>query len=128
MREKPCKFLEAGRVTDNEAFESNAGSMTGAFYVRRNSILIFALSTGNADLKVDSELFHWEHVSVSLPRQRRCPTWPEMCFIKDLFWDEEETVIQYHPKKSDYVNIHPFVLHLWKPAHIAIPMPPKGAV
>jgi len=28
----------------------------------------------------------WEHVSFSLPN--RCPNWREMCFIKNLFWDE----------------------------------------
>jgi hypothetical protein len=37
----------------------------------------------------------WEHISVSLPN--RCPNWREMCFIKSLFWDEEDVVIQYHP-------------------------------
>ena len=29
----------------------------------------------------------WEHVSVSLAR--RCPTWEEMCMVKDIFWGEE---------------------------------------
>lgn len=53
----------------------------------------------------------WEHVSVSL--SHRCPIWPEMCFIKGVFWDDEECVIQYHPVKSEYVNNHPFCLHLW---------------
>lgn len=64
----------------------------------------------------------WEHVSVS--RQSRCPTWPEMCKIKDLFWGEEETVIQYHPPKSEYVNIHPYCLHLWKPPFV-VARPPS---
>ena len=27
----------------------------------------------------------WEHVSVSLAR--RCPTWEEMCMVKDIFWE-----------------------------------------
>lgn len=54
----------------------------------------------------------WDHVSVSLPG--RCPNWPEMCFIKDLFFDLDETVIQFHPKVSEYVNNHPFCLHLWR--------------
>lgn len=54
----------------------------------------------------------WEHVSVSLPN--RCPNWPEMCFIKNLFWNDDEVVVQIHPAKSDYVNNHPYCLHLWK--------------
>ena len=55
----------------------------------------------------------WEHVSVSLAH--RIPYWEEMCVIKDLFWDAEDCVVQYHPPKSEYVNTHPYVLHLWRP-------------
>lgn len=55
----------------------------------------------------------WDHVSVSLPY--RCPTWDEMCAIKGLFWDSEDCVVQYHPPESQYVNNHPFCLHLWRP-------------
>lgn len=66
----------------------------------------------------------WDHVSVSLTN--RCPNWEEMCFIKDLFFDEEETVIQFHPKKSRYVNIHPFCLHMWrKKASREMELPPN---
>lgn len=55
----------------------------------------------------------WDHVSVSLID--RCPTWDEMCFVKDFFFEPEETVVQYHPKASEYVNCHPYCLHLWRP-------------
>lgn len=55
----------------------------------------------------------WQHVSVSL--DNRCPNWREMSYIKDLFWDEEEECIQFHPKKSQYVNFHNYCLHIWKP-------------
>lgn len=64
----------------------------------------------------------WEHVSVSTPK--RTPNWTEMCLVKDLFWDEEETVIQFHPPKSQYVNNHPHVLHLWKSPH-EVQLPPS---
>lgn len=71
----------------------------------------------------------WEHVSVSVGRkgekQRRCPTWEEMCWIKNWFWDEEDCVIQFHPAKSEYVNLHPYVLHLWVPINQTIPIPNK---
>ena len=68
----------------------------------------------------------WEHVSVSL--SHRTPNWREMCFIKDLFWDEEDVVIQYHPKKSEYVNLHNNYLHLWRPIGVELPTPPKELV
>ena len=78
----------------------------------------------------------WQHVSISLikdisPRGKqkrfimveRCPTWEEMCHIKSLFWDDEESVMQLHPPKSQWVNNHPYCLHLWKPNSIEIPLP-----
>lgn len=57
----------------------------------------------------------WKHVSVSLTN--RCPNWREMCFVKDLFFDDEEECIQLHPKRSEYVNAMPYCLHIWKPPH-----------
>lgn len=63
----------------------------------------------------------WEHVSVSLPT--RCPNWPEMSFVKDLFWGEDECVMELHVPKSDHVNCHEYCLHLWKPLVGEIPRP-----
>jgi hypothetical protein len=68
----------------------------------------------------------WEHLSVS--RRHRCPTWEEMCLFKDLFWRGDEAVMQLHPAQSEYVNVHPFCLHLWRPTDQPIPMPPKSMV
>lgn len=65
----------------------------------------------------------WDHISVS--HRNRTPTWDEMCMVKDIFFDEEECVVQYHPPKSHYVNNHPYCLHLWKPQNHEIIMPPK---
>jgi hypothetical protein len=66
-------------------------------------------------LVIASSGMGWDHVSVSVQgTMKRVPNWQEMCFVKDLFFREDETVVQFHPKKSDYVNIHPHVLHLWK--------------
>ena len=72
---------------------------------------------------IASEEMGWEHVSVS--RSDRSPTWEEMCQVKDLFWDDTDCVIQYHPPKSDYVNNHPYCLHLWRPIGIELPRPPS---
>lgn len=68
----------------------------------------------------------WEHVSVSTAL--RCPTWDEMCMVKSLFWDREDVVVQYHPRESEYVNLHEFCLHLWRPLHVTLPEPPMIAV
>jgi hypothetical protein len=68
----------------------------------------------------------WDHVSVSL--HNRCPNWHEMAFIKGLFFDDEEAVVQFHPPKSQYVNFHPYCLHLWRPLDAALPLPPMWMV
>jgi hypothetical protein len=75
-----------------------------------------------------SDDMDWEHVSVHayhvLSGKTYTPYWEEMCYIKDLFWEAEDLVIQYHPPKSVYVNIHPNVLHLWRYAKgLVIPLP-----
>ena len=73
---------------------------------------------------------HWDHVSVKARDSKgtRTPTWDEMCFIKDLFFQSQETAMQLHPPKSEYVNVHPHVLHIWKPQSKSIPRPPKEFV
>ncbi len=65
----------------------------------------------------------WEHVSIS--RQDKTPTWEEMCHIKDMIFDDDEVVIQYHPKKKDYVNMHQHCLHMWRPINEELPIPPS---
>ena len=67
----------------------------------------------------------WEHVSVHIDDwgNQRTPSWGEMCLVKDVFWDPEECVVQFHPPKSDYVNNHPHVLHLWKLKNGKFPRP-----
>lgn len=65
----------------------------------------------------------WEHVSVSTPKQKKCPSWKIMCRVKDLFWNDEDTVIQFHPAKDNYINNHPYCLHLWRPIAEKLPLP-----
>lgn len=64
----------------------------------------------------------WDHVSVC--HKKRCPTWHEMCKIKEMFFDDEDTVIQFHPPKSTYVNVHPRCLHLWRTQKTEVKLPP----
>lgn len=69
----------------------------------------------------------WEHVSVHAVYQRKnyTPEWEEMCKVKDIFWDEEDVVIQFHPKKSEYVNIHRQTLHMWRQIGKEVSTPPR---
>lgn len=72
----------------------------------------------------------WEHVSVRAvnDRRSRIPTWREMTVVKECCWDDDDTVMQLHPPRRDYINCHPHVLHLWRPIGREIPMPPSEFV
>jgi hypothetical protein len=68
----------------------------------------------------------WEHVSID--GKKRMPDWYEMCELKDMFWQEDECCIQYHPAKADYVNNVEHCLHIWKPIEQyagKLPIPPS---
>ncbi len=69
----------------------------------------------------------WDHVSIST-NKKRMPNWEEMCFVKDLFFDEEETVIQFHPKKTEYINQCENCLHLWRMQGVQHELPPSFLV
>jgi hypothetical protein len=107
----------------NTQWGSDPGDDFGAFVVPgpTGEKLMILASPGDAD-----ESIPWEHVSVST--KHRCPTWKEMCWVKDLFWNPEEAVMQLHPPKSDWVNNHNYCLHLWRPMDGIIPLPPSIAV
>lgn len=109
--------LQANRVREGQMASDESFGMAGAFrLIGPGGVLLLAVSSG-----VDHE-HGWEHVSVSA--KDRCPSWPEMCWVKDLFWDKTEMAVQYHPPESEYVDFHPHCLHMWKPIGMTIPMPP----
>lgn len=72
----------------------------------------------------------WEHVSVTVvgDKRRPCPSWEEMAIVKDLFWDDHEVVMQLHVPAIQHINNHPGCLHLWRPTHVDIPLPPSWMV
>jgi hypothetical protein len=120
MRTSLPSRLEKCRIREGTWGSDSSYGVMGAFLI-----------TGpeNVNLKIIScdarfpESEGWEHVSVST--EDRCPTWKEMCFVKDLFWDSHECVIQFHPPLKEYVNYHPNCLHLWGYALSEIPTPPS---
>ena len=88
--------------------------------------LLVVASCGDDWVEAGLPLPAWEHVSISTPV--RCPTWEEMCFVKDVFWDSEDVVIQIHAPRSEWVNNHPYCLHLYKPIGVELPRPPAITV
>lgn len=123
MRSPLPQRLEDGRVIRGPFRSSATDGAYGCFYVFGpcGEELKIIASEGDAP-----ESHGWEHVSVST--QRRIPNWREMSFVKDLFWSDEECVVQFHPPKSEYVNQHPNCLHLWRNVSQPFPMPPSVLV
>jgi hypothetical protein len=70
----------------------------------------------------------WEHVSVAPRKKRIVPDWDSMCMLKDIFFKEDEAVIQIHPPKAEYVNNMPNCLHLWRWAEGEMTLPPSFMV
>ncbi len=97
IRNTPNLFIEA---------ETEGDGMGGHYYDRiseKNLNFIFSYQLG------------WEHLSVSMPS--RTPNWEQMCRMKDIFWNEDETCVEYHPAKSQYINNHKHCLHIWRPVN-----------
>jgi hypothetical protein len=108
-----CGYLES----------TNDYGNSGAFLLPRNR-----KATGYFFLVIASDGLGWEHISITVIPEQRCPTWEEMCYIKSLFWDDEEAVMQLHPPHSTWVNNHPYCLHLWRPIAEPIALPPPEMV
>lgn len=68
----------------------------------------------------------WEHCSISL--LHRYPSWGDMMMVKENIWTPEDTVVQFHPKEDDYVNINPYMLHLWMNTLYEYELPDLSAV
>lgn len=118
MRERYSKRVENGRYRSGE-YATKHGDRHGLFQIMLpGSNDFYRVMAGRG--------LGWEHVSVSLPF--RCPTWAEMCAIKRLFFEPDEVVVQYHPAEAEYVNFHPYCLHMWRPYEATLPTPPTECV
>lgn len=112
------KTLEKYRVTDGPR-----GTPRGATYGDWENVRL----PSNQRCKIvacDGKEIGWDHVSVSL--KHRCPTWEEMDWIKRLFWEPQDAVLQFHPAESNHISIHPYCLHMWRPLK-PFPLPPVTA-
>ncbi len=118
MRPEPNIRIEQYRQSHPVLGDSSPGANWGYFELTFNGERLRIVSSGTGS--------EWEHVSVSTPS--KCPSWVAMQHVKELFWDDEETVVQFHPKKSAYVNFHPHVLHLWKLSGHSAQLPPMHLI
>jgi hypothetical protein len=126
MRNPFPPAVEAGRLLAGR-MGSSYGLQFGAFMFMHGSHCLQVIASNGDDWKEAGLSGHpWEHVSVSLAH--RCPTWEEMVFVADLFWDPSETLIQFRPAADQYRNCHPYCLHWWRPVGVTFPTPPAETV
>ena len=102
MKTAPNKDIEKYRQTTGIMASAISDGNNGAFNIPYPNNK--KTQTQDTLFVVASDGGGWDHVSVSL--LGRCPTWNEMSHVKNLFWDAEETVVQYHPPASKYINYH----------------------
>jgi len=118
MRRRFGTLVEGGRQRTGPR-ASEPGDTRGWFLLQNGR-------TGRRFKVLVGDGLGWDHVSVSTP-SARLPCWDDMCWIKSLFFEPGECVVQYHPPAATYVN-HGEVLHLWRPQEAEIPMPPEVCV
>lgn len=102
-------FFEAlaGRVKDLEVITVSEWSQGLRYQFRwAGSVFIAIIEPEEHDGKV------WRHLSVSVARPPRLPTWDELRQMKELFLGDAKAVMVF-PSKREYVNDHPHVLHLF---------------
>jgi hypothetical protein len=100
-----------------QVIESNMDG--GAFYIpspidAQNMLVVASFGLG------------WDHVSVSRPR--RIPNQIEMDYIYRLFFNDDETAVQFFVPSNEHINLHPYCLHLWRHQSIPFPKPNKWLV
>lgn len=120
--------IRTGPMASDESFGQMGAFQIPSVIPGRMLSVIAANGDGWSELGMPGE--PWEHASVKafIGERNYVPTWSEMCQIKDIFWDATDCVMQFHVPKADHINDHAFVLHLWRPAITAIPLPPKETV
>ena len=96
-------------------FATTSGDAKGLFMIptavgQKNPAKVLCSPFIREDHEAKPPGAEWQHVSVSF--HNRTPKWEEMCLIKEMFWGDDDTVVQFHPKKSEYVNLAVNCLHL----------------
>ena len=103
--------LEEYRIRHGH-MRSGTGSNFGAFVMPGPcGMQLYIIATPGSPQPDIPDADKWEHVSVS---GRRIPNWEEMCFVRKLFWGEDDWVVQFHPPRTEYVNNFSACLHLWR--------------
>lgn len=87
---------------------------TNAGYYRRHDGMTVITEVAIYDKRM------WLHVSCAFAT--RLPDWADLREVKTVFVGPKRMALSIMPSEAEYVNIHPYVLHLWCPLdHDPIP-------
>lgn len=81
-------------------------SQDGGAYKNRTGLMVIISCCVEADEK------NWIHLSVS--KRKQYPSWDELVQVKELFLGKDSLAIQVLPPRVEWVNFHPFCLHLYQ--------------
>jgi hypothetical protein len=101
-------ITKLSKILIESKIEGDTNNVPGKYLINSKYGKLFVIASNG---------YNWEHVSVSRQLNNgksKIPSWDTMCYVKNLFFKMNETVVQFHPKISEYVDINPNVLHLWK--------------
>ena len=101
----------------SEGFEISEDGIKGYIYIDGVNMTFIASWGGG-----------WDHVSVAPVRRNKLPTWDQMCKVKEIFFRDDEAVIQIHPPEAEYVNNMSNCLHLWRANDKEMVLPPSFMV
>lgn len=113
MRKQPADIIEKHRI-QHGPFKSNALYLCNGMFERHGLRVIASDGDG------------WDHVSVS--KQQRCPTWEEMETVREWFFEDDETIVQFSVPRSQHLNLHQFCLHMWRKQDQEYELPPSSMV
>ena len=132
MRTEVPKELELARIRKGPLASDESYGLQGYFtlYVGQHPAgfdTIYCIQSSNRH--------GWDHVSCYAiyfdyenNKRARIMGWMEMEYIRSLFFEDDEWVIQYSPPREKRVNVHPYVLHMWRPHDGELATPPQWMV
>lgn len=114
---KNLHLFDRNRVDMSYYYGSIGDGKNGVFEFNINGKQYFAVASVGGG---------WDHVSISTSNE--VPSVDMMETFKQMFFKENETVVEYHPKKSEYVNNFDYCLHLWRPNKEEMKLPDSASL
>ena len=120
VSEEDFQKMQSDRAVDPSVLRGVLARIPPSWSLVQTSLDGAAFARGQIEvvLSVAYELDHriWVHVSAAGFRKgsgEYLPTWEEMLRVKNDFIGEDKWAYQVFPSSKDYVNINPYVLHLF---------------